>query len=145
MATQQVPEPPPVVVTSVFQPGKLSVEMIPVDHDALSMPPIPILIAAPKDAGTYPVAVLLHGFFLQNGFYEQLLKHVASRSASSWWRHSSTRASCPTATPTTSPRQPGSRTGSPGACRPCSRPASRPTSPGSPWPATAPAAARPLL
>ncbi|OEL23199.1 Chlorophyllase-1 [Dichanthelium oligosanthes] len=76
MATQQVVEP--AVVTSVFQPGKLSVEVIPVDHDALPTPPIPILIAAPKDAGTYPVAMLLHGFFLQNRFYEQLLKHVAS-------------------------------------------------------------------
>ncbi|PVH63892.1 hypothetical protein PAHAL_2G132900 [Panicum hallii] len=65
MATQQVPEPPPVVVTSVFQPGKLSVEMIPVDHDALSMPPIPILIAAPKDAGTYPVA--FHTSLVSNG------------------------------------------------------------------------------
>ncbi|XP_039807823.1 chlorophyllase-1-like [Panicum virgatum] len=80
MAThQQVLEPPPpAVATSVFQPGKLSVELIPVDHDALPAPPIPILIAAPKDAGTYPVAVLLHGFFLQNRFYEQLLRHVAS-------------------------------------------------------------------
>jgi len=80
MAThQQVLEPPPpAVATSVFQPGKLSVELIPVDHDALPAPPIPILIAAPKDAGTYPVAVLLHGFFLQNSFYEQLLRHVAS-------------------------------------------------------------------
>ncbi|CAN6197759.1 unnamed protein product [Urochloa humidicola] len=68
-------------VTSVFQPGKLSVEVIQVDHDdalAAPPPPIPVLIAAPKDAGTYPVAMLLHGFFLQNRFYEQLLKHVAS-------------------------------------------------------------------
>ncbi|CAN6203844.1 unnamed protein product [Urochloa humidicola] len=70
-------------VTSVFQPGKLSVEVIHVDHDdALELPapppPLPVLIAAPKDAGTYPVAMLLHGFFLQNRFYEQLLKHVAS-------------------------------------------------------------------
>lgn len=64
--------------TSVFQPGKLAVEVIPVDHDARPTPPIPILVAAPKDAGTYPVAMLLHGFFLQNRFYEQLLKHVAS-------------------------------------------------------------------
>lgn len=68
----------PAAVTSVFQPGKLPVEVISVDHDALAAPPLPILIVAPKDAGTYPVAILLHGFFLQNRFYEQLLKHVAS-------------------------------------------------------------------
>ncbi|CAN6223272.1 unnamed protein product [Urochloa humidicola] len=79
MATH-VLEPAAAVVTSVFQPGKLSVDMIQVDHDdALAAPPpIPVLIAAPKDAGTYPVAILLHGFFLQNRYYEQLLKHVAS-------------------------------------------------------------------
>jgi chlorophyllase len=74
--TPQVPAA--AVVTSVFQPGKLAVEVITVDHDAQPTPPIPILIAAPKDAGTYPVAMLLHGFFLQNRYYEQLLKHVAS-------------------------------------------------------------------
>ncbi|GJM99599.1 hypothetical protein PR202_ga16719 [Eleusine coracana subsp. coracana] len=69
----------PLVATSVFKPGKLAVEVLPVDHsNALPTPPIPVLIAAPKDAGTYPVAMLLHGFFLQNRFYEQLLKHVAS-------------------------------------------------------------------
>jgi chlorophyllase len=65
-------------VTSVFQPGKLAVEVIPVDHDTNPTPPIPILIASPKDAGTYPVAILLHGFCLQNHFYEQVLRHIAS-------------------------------------------------------------------
>lgn len=65
-------------VTSVFQPGKLAVEAIQVDHNAVPTPPIPVLIIAPKDAGTYPVAMLLHGFFLHNQFYEQLLRHVAS-------------------------------------------------------------------
>nr|CAB3452865.1 unnamed protein product [Digitaria exilis] len=71
---------PAAAVTSVFQPGKLPVEVISVDHDTLPTlpPPLPVLIVAPKDAGTYPVAILLHGFFLQNRFYEQLLKHVAS-------------------------------------------------------------------
>lgn len=68
-----------VITSSVFQPGKLAVEVISVEHDARpTPPPIPILIAAPKDAGTYPVAIILHGFFLQNRYYEQLLKHVAS-------------------------------------------------------------------
>ena len=65
-------------VTSVFQPGKLAVEVIAVDHDTNPTPPIPILIASPKDAGTYPVAMLLHGFCLQNHFYEVVLKHIAS-------------------------------------------------------------------
>ncbi|VAI56007.1 unnamed protein product [Triticum turgidum subsp. durum] len=65
-------------VTSVFQPGKLAVEAIQVDENAAPTPPIPVLIVAPKDAGTYPVAMLLHGFFLHNHFYEHLLRHVAS-------------------------------------------------------------------
>ena len=65
-------------VTSVVQPGKLAVEVIAVDHDTNPTPPIPILIASPKDAGTYPVAMLLHGFCLQNHFYEEVLKHIAS-------------------------------------------------------------------
>ncbi|KAL6838437.1 hypothetical protein ACP4OV_031682 [Aristida adscensionis] len=64
--------------TSVFQTGKLAVDVIAVDHKAVPTPPLPILIAAPKDAGTYPVAMLLHGFCLQNHFYEQVLKHIAS-------------------------------------------------------------------
>lgn len=66
------------VITSVFQPGKLAVEVIQADHNAVPTPPIPVLIVAPKDAGTYPVAMLLHGFFLQNHYYKQLLRHVAS-------------------------------------------------------------------
>ncbi|VAI44413.1 chlorophyllase-1-like [Triticum urartu] len=65
-------------LTSVFQPGKLAVEAIQVDENAAPTPPIPVLIVAPKDAGTYPVAMLLHGFFLHNHFYEHLLRHVAS-------------------------------------------------------------------
>ncbi|KAJ1289008.1 hypothetical protein BS78_02G133200 [Paspalum vaginatum] len=76
--TQQPVLESAVAVTSVFQPGKLAVEVISVDHNSQPTPPIPVLIAAPKDPGTYPVAMLLHGFFLQNRFYEQLLKHVAS-------------------------------------------------------------------
>ena len=52
-------------VTSVFQPGKLAVELISVDHDTYPTQPIPIMVAAPKDAGTYHVAMLLHGFCLR--------------------------------------------------------------------------------
>jgi chlorophyllase len=69
---------PAVATTSVFQQGKLPVEVITVDHDAAPTPPVPILVATPKDAGTYPVAMLLHGFCLQNHFYEQVLRHIAS-------------------------------------------------------------------
>uniref|UniRef100_A0ACD5VJK2 Uncharacterized protein n=1 Tax=Avena sativa TaxID=4498 RepID=A0ACD5VJK2_AVESA len=41
-------------------------------------PPKPLLIAAPCDAGEYPVVVFLHGYLANNYFYSQLLQHVAS-------------------------------------------------------------------
>ncbi|XP_047067788.1 chlorophyllase-2-like [Lolium rigidum] len=41
-------------------------------------PPKPLLIAAPSDAGEYPVVVFLHGYLANNYFYSQLLQHVAS-------------------------------------------------------------------
>jgi chlorophyllase len=41
-------------------------------------PPKPLLIAAPSDAGQYPVVVFLHGYLANNYFYSQLLQHVAS-------------------------------------------------------------------
>ncbi|KAM3297495.1 hypothetical protein ACQJBY_039405 [Aegilops geniculata] len=66
------------VVTSVFQPGNLAVEEIQVHGKKVPTPPIPVLIVAPKDAGTYPVAMFLHGFFLHNNYYKQLLHHIAS-------------------------------------------------------------------
>ncbi|CAN6197754.1 unnamed protein product [Urochloa humidicola] len=72
------PEVLETAVTSVFQPGKLAVEVISVDHDTNPTPPLRILIASPKDVGTYPVAMVLHGFCLQNHFYEEVLKHIAS-------------------------------------------------------------------
>ncbi|CAL4891436.1 unnamed protein product [Urochloa decumbens] len=65
-------------VTSVFQPGNHAVELIQADGETAPKPPMPILVAAPKIAGTYPVAMFLHGFFLQSHFYEQVLKHCAS-------------------------------------------------------------------
>ncbi|CAN6356667.1 unnamed protein product [Urochloa humidicola] len=65
-------------VTSVFQQGNHAVELIEADGKTAPMPPMPILVAAPKVAGTYPVAIFLHGFFLQSHFYEQVLKHCAS-------------------------------------------------------------------
>ncbi|KAK1685884.1 hypothetical protein QYE76_046732 [Lolium multiflorum] len=41
-------------------------------------PPKPLLVAAPCDAGEYPVVVFLHGYLANNYFYSQLLQHVAS-------------------------------------------------------------------
>ncbi|KAL6848644.1 hypothetical protein ACP4OV_021227 [Aristida adscensionis] len=65
--------------TSVFEPGKLAVEPIRVDHKNKGpKPPIKILGYAPKDAGDYPVVIFLHGFLLENGFYKEILEHVAS-------------------------------------------------------------------
>ncbi|XP_020092711.1 chlorophyllase-2, chloroplastic-like [Ananas comosus] len=71
-------------MASVFEIGKFSVEVIVVtakekgDEAASSLPPKPVLILSPTNAGVYPVAVFLHGFLLQNRYYTQLLKHVAS-------------------------------------------------------------------
>uniref|UniRef100_M8BAW6 Chlorophyllase-2, chloroplastic n=1 Tax=Aegilops tauschii TaxID=37682 RepID=M8BAW6_AEGTA len=41
-------------------------------------PPKPLLVAAPCDAGEYPVVLFLHGYLCNNYFYSQLLHHVAS-------------------------------------------------------------------
>jgi hypothetical protein len=47
--------------------------------DGKSISPIKtLLIAAPEDAGHYPVLLLYHGFLLRNHHYSQLLQHVAS-------------------------------------------------------------------
>jgi len=43
-----------------------------------ALPPKPLLIAAPREAGEYPVLVFLHGYLVVNSFYSQLLQHVAS-------------------------------------------------------------------
>jgi chlorophyllase len=41
-------------------------------------PPKPLLIAMPSDAGEFPLLVFLHGYFLYNSFYSQLIQHIAS-------------------------------------------------------------------
>ena len=41
-------------------------------------PPKPLLVAAPREAGEYPVLVFLHGYLVVNSFYSHLLQHVAS-------------------------------------------------------------------
>ncbi|CAN6288167.1 unnamed protein product [Urochloa humidicola] len=41
-------------------------------------PPKPLLVAAPREPGEYPVLVFLHGYLVVNSFYSQLFQHVAS-------------------------------------------------------------------
>ncbi|CAN6299368.1 unnamed protein product [Urochloa humidicola] len=41
-------------------------------------PPKPLLVAAPREAGQYPVLVFLHGYLAANSNYAQLFRHVAS-------------------------------------------------------------------
>nr|XP_017191167.2 chlorophyllase-1, chloroplastic [Malus domestica] len=43
-----------------------------------SAPPKPLFIVTPTVAGTYPVILLHHGFYLSNYFYKELLQHIAS-------------------------------------------------------------------
>ncbi|OQU91749.1 hypothetical protein SORBI_3001G243300, partial [Sorghum bicolor] len=42
------------------------------------LPPKPLLVAAPREAGEYPVLLFLHGYLAVNSFYSQLFQHVAS-------------------------------------------------------------------
>lgn len=49
-----------------------------ISSSSAPLPPCPLLVAVPSQAGHYPVVVFQHGFMLQNSFYAQLLKHVAS-------------------------------------------------------------------
>ncbi|KAB2605368.1 chlorophyllase-1 [Pyrus ussuriensis x Pyrus communis] len=41
-------------------------------------PPKPLFIVTPTVAGSYPVILLHHGFYLSNYFYKELLQHIAS-------------------------------------------------------------------
>ncbi|OEL32262.1 Chlorophyllase-2, chloroplastic [Dichanthelium oligosanthes] len=43
-----------------------------------TLPPKPLLVAAPREAGEYPVLVFLHGYLVVNSFYSQLFQHIAS-------------------------------------------------------------------
>jgi len=42
------------------------------------LPPKPLVVAVPVEAGEYPVVQFHHGFTLQNHFYSQLMAHIAS-------------------------------------------------------------------
>ncbi|BFI30444.1 chlorophyllase [Marchantia polymorpha subsp. ruderalis] len=81
----------------IYNEGPLTVDLFSVSSDALSGykhrrsskeayaalklaedPPRPLLIAAPKTAGSYPVILFQHGYTMKNTFYSQMLKHIAS-------------------------------------------------------------------
>lgn len=65
--------------SSLFEIGKLNVALITkkAGNDAL-LPPKEVLIVSPTDAGIYPVLLFIHGFFLQNHYYTQLIRHISS-------------------------------------------------------------------
>ncbi|XP_050365579.1 chlorophyllase-1-like [Argentina anserina] len=68
---------------SVFDEGKFPLEFITRETPFsscfdFSAPPKPLLIATPTVNGTYPVLLLLHGFYLRKYFYKGILQHTAS-------------------------------------------------------------------
>uniref|UniRef100_A0A0D9XJS7 Uncharacterized protein n=1 Tax=Leersia perrieri TaxID=77586 RepID=A0A0D9XJS7_9ORYZ len=73
------------VFTGVFDHGSHGVTLVKIDEaprcpsaKTKGAPPKPLLVAAPCDAGEYPVVVFLHGYLANNSFYSQLFEHVAS-------------------------------------------------------------------
>ncbi|KAI4345685.1 hypothetical protein L6164_012785 [Bauhinia variegata] len=64
-------------LTNVFDTGKFTTTLQSVESGT-SAPPKPLLVAAPVEAGTFPLLLFLHGFMLYNSFYSQLISHVAS-------------------------------------------------------------------
>lgn len=63
-----------------FEKGSLPTTVIPADPSAndLTAPPKPVIITSPTVAGTYPVVLFFHGFYLRNYFYSDVINHVAS-------------------------------------------------------------------
>jgi chlorophyllase len=63
----------------LFEVGKLNVKIsTQKSGNGGSLPPKEILIASPTDGGLYPVVLFIHGFFLRNYYYTQLLTHISS-------------------------------------------------------------------
>ncbi|KAL5561750.1 hypothetical protein UlMin_031497 [Ulmus minor] len=71
---------PAVKTTSVFNKGTFSFTSLDVEasSSSSSSPPKPLVIVTPTVKGTYPVILFLHGFYLRNNFYLQLLQHISS-------------------------------------------------------------------
>ncbi|KAM1395351.1 hypothetical protein PS2_030863 [Malus domestica] len=73
----------PALTTSVFYQGNCPFECITEETPLSSCfdssaPPKPLFIVTPTVAGTYPLILLHHGFYLRNYFYKELLQHIAS-------------------------------------------------------------------
>ncbi|KAG6483070.1 chlorophyllase-2-like [Zingiber officinale] len=66
-------------MATVFNRGKFNVKTVTKDSDKkASSPPKSLLVVTPSEAGTYPIALFLHGFFLNVSSYLQILRHIAS-------------------------------------------------------------------
>ncbi|KAG7592302.1 Chlorophyllase [Arabidopsis thaliana x Arabidopsis arenosa] len=70
----------PAATPAAFEIGSLPTTEIPVDplENDSTAPPKPVIITSPTVAGTYPVVLFFHGFYLRNYFYSDVLNHVAS-------------------------------------------------------------------
>ncbi|KAI0516342.1 hypothetical protein KFK09_009014 [Dendrobium nobile] len=69
-------------VSPVFKLGKYTVNLLSVSNKNTASvsppPPKPLLVSTPTDDGEFPVLIFLHGTFLCNSFYSQLLQHISS-------------------------------------------------------------------
>ncbi|KAG6486986.1 chlorophyllase-1-like [Zingiber officinale] len=66
-------------MATVFDLGKFSVKTVAKDSDRrASSPSRSLLVVTPCEAGTYPIALFLHGFLLNVSSYLQILRHIAS-------------------------------------------------------------------
>lgn len=65
---------------AAFEIGSLPTTVITADpsRNDLTAPPKPVIITSPTVAGTYPVVLFFHGFYLRNSYYSDVLNHVAS-------------------------------------------------------------------
>lgn len=65
-------------MASVFVEGTFGYYCLPASSVDSSPPPKPLKIVTPTEPGTYPIILLLHGFYLHNSYYEGLLQHIVS-------------------------------------------------------------------
>ncbi|CAN4092900.1 unnamed protein product [Withania somnifera] len=68
--------------TTIFDIGTYSTKLLNIEPqsctNSVPFPPKPLLIATPSEPGNFPVVLLLHGYFLCNSFYSQLIQHISS-------------------------------------------------------------------